>query len=212
MTKYCKSCGRQLQDVDSFCDVCGKPSPQAHKAESTVIEEQRQPAATAPPVVAQETTKPLVTAVARIASETKGHGERVVLTNEGKRVVAFLGLLLIILLALFTVPQVLYESSHRVPVVNGTIQCVAGGGSWVPTTPGENYPPCPPPFSWNTFILQNLWILVLVTFVIALAAVAIFMPRSHSRENVTASIVCKYCGGNVSPESSFCPHCDRALV
>jgi len=27
LTKYCKSCGRQLEDSDRYCDVCGKQSP-----------------------------------------------------------------------------------------------------------------------------------------------------------------------------------------
>jgi hypothetical protein len=199
--------------MDRFCDVCGKASPPAHKAETTAVEEQRQPTTTATPVVMQKTTKSPVTAVTRTASETKGHGERVALTSQGKRVVAFLGLLLIILVALFIVPQALYESSHRVPVENGTIQCVLGatGPTFDPVSQKE-LPPCPPSFSWNTFMLQNLWILAFVIFVIALAAVATFMPRGHSGETVTASIVCKYCGGNASPRSSFCPHCDRALV
>jgi drug/metabolite transporter (DMT)-like permease len=27
LTKYCKLCGRQLEEEDRFCDICGKSSP-----------------------------------------------------------------------------------------------------------------------------------------------------------------------------------------
>lgn len=60
MTKYCKSCGRQLENEDRFCDVCGKPSPLTPMIE-TAGKEQSKDAAQATPVpnkpVAMRTTE-----------------------------------------------------------------------------------------------------------------------------------------------------------
>ena len=39
---FCKACGRQLQDVDRFCDICGVPSTTqapASKPESAKVQE-----------------------------------------------------------------------------------------------------------------------------------------------------------------------------
>jgi len=38
LTKYCKGCGRQLEDEDRFCDVCGKLSQSVPRALAAIAE------------------------------------------------------------------------------------------------------------------------------------------------------------------------------